>query len=158
MAYPRDGLPIRQRCLEQLRDAFGDIRRSNGYHHDMAVSLIYQAEQLATGGAMPAVVIVDEGRDERIDENICQITHSMPLSIYVAIRVVPGADWTRELSWLVSDIQKAVDDDNQLGGLALYTEVSGPLTYESPIDNIATSELKLDVVYRMKVGNPTSST
>jgi hypothetical protein len=158
MAYPRDGLPIRQRCLENLRGALEDIRRSNGYHHDVAVAYLYQSEKLATGTAMPAVVIVDEGRDERIDENTCQATHLMPLSIYVGLRAVPGADWTRELSWLVSDVQKAVDDDYQLGGLALYTDISGPLTFETPIDNIASAEIKLEVAYRQSIGNPAANT
>lgn len=158
MAYPDDGKPIRVQCLEALRTALEGIRRSSGDYTDIAQVLILESEKLVSGVQMPAAVIVDDGIDERIDENVCQVTQLMPIAVYLGIRTVGGAPWVTEIGWFVADVVKAIDADPQLSATALYTDVVGMSVFESPVDNVASAVVKLNVVYRHVIGDPASIT
>lgn len=160
MAYPNDGDPIRLRCLTALEALLSGIRVSAGFHHDMRYVTILQSEKLASGPATPAAVIVDDGLDERVAELTCQVEQAMPLSIFLVVRAAGGApgQWVREISWLLSDVVKALGDDVQLGGVATYVDMTGMHVYESPLDAMAAAELKVRIVYRHLNTDPAAIT
>lgn len=156
MAYPDDGKPIRLRCQEAIKAALEGIRRSSGYYTDVERVEILQSDLIVKGVQMPFVVIVDDGLDERVEENACQETREMPLAVYLALRVMGGATWVEQIAWFVSDVRKAIDADSQLGGVALYTDTVGVSVFEAPVDGVASAVVKLAVTYRNAIGDPAS--
>ena len=158
MAYPFDLAPKKLRVLEALQANLQDIRKANSFHHDVRGVFIYQGERVLTGTAMPVIVIAPVSRDEHTRRLGCaQVEHSLPVSLYLALDVMPGSEaWHAEMTWLVADVVKTIEDDIQLGGLAVFHEVSGDEIFDvGAQDKLAVAQVDVSISYRHQVGNPT---
>jgi hypothetical protein len=156
MAYPSDGDPIKHDVLEQLRTNFGAIATPN-YHHNVRRAEVFGGQEIQLGRSLPAIVIVPD-RDSVDQYLTCQrIQNVMDITVYGAVRVIPGSSaWRKSIQWLLADIKAAVNADFQLSGKAVYVDLVGEELPEIIDSNIAVGSVSLRVAYRHDFLNPTN--
>jgi|GEM_PF-6475498 hypothetical protein len=156
MAYPSDGDPIKHDVLEALRANMEAIEPPS-YHHDVRRAEVFGGQEIQLGRSLPAIVIVPE--KDQVDKYLtCQrIQNVMDVTVYGAVRVIPGSTaWRKSIQWLLADIKAAVNADFQLSGQAVYIDLVGEDLPEIIDSNIAVGSVSLRVAYRHDFLNPTN--
>jgi len=158
MAYPDDGVkPKKLRVLEELRQAIANISVDNGYKYYIRRAHLYEGGEVALGSAFPAAVLYPSNVDRSVRRINCAATeHNLQVAINVLLRVNTGSTaWRDQLHWLVADVTKAVDDNVQLNGEAVYCQVESDQVYDlGEGETIAAAEVIVSIVYRHATGNP----
>ena len=158
MAYPDDNpKPKKLRVLEALRQTIADISQAAGYKYYIQRAHLYQGAEVALGSAFPAAVLYPANVDRSTRRINCAATeHSLQVAINVLLRVNTGSTaWRDQLHWLVADVTKAIDDNVQLGGEAVYCQVESDQVYDlGEGETIAAAEVIVSILYRHATGNP----
>ena len=151
--YP-DGTPVKQQVLNQLRDNLGAIAKP-AYKHDVRRSDVFGGQEIQLGRALPATIVVPDS-DSVSQYLSCQRIESiMEVTVYAAVRVVPGsARWRESIEFLLADIRKAVNADMQLSGKATYVDLVDEDLPELVDSNVAVGQVHLSVAYRHDFDNP----
>lgn len=154
MAYPNDGDPVVQRLLETLVADMAAIAQPS-YHHDVDRAFLYEGRQITTG-AQKTVIIVVPGQDDTSGFLSCiKNEHLLTISVVGAIKFMPtSTDWKKQGRWLLADMVRAVSQDMQLGGNAVYAEPKSEDLFDAGSDTIAVCQLTLTVNYRHIFDNP----
>lgn len=155
MAYPLDGAPKRWQILEALKAKL-EVIATPLYHHDVKSVNIYETQRMALGTAMPAIAIVP-GEDTLVRSLSCYAEdRSLGVDVYGAIRHGTRDDsWKVECNWLMSDIRRALSQDLQLDGTALWVEFNEQAVFDAVDSNFAVCSVGLSVVYRHAFDDPT---
>lgn len=157
MAYPSDGDPVADRILETLRTNMAAIS-AGSYHHTVNQAFVYEGRQI-TAGTQGTVIVVVPGPDESSGFTSCiQHDHLWTVQIVGAIRFMPtSGDWKTQGRWLLADMVRAVSQDMQLGGDAVYCEPVSEDLFDAGGDSVAVCQLTLRINYRHQYDNPSVS-
>lgn len=158
MAYPLTADPKQQQMLDELVNVLEGITQTNGYHHDVLKVHVYEGHEIVLGSAMPSVVVVPLTAARRTQTVVCaEASYRWDLALVLNLRVIKGSDaWKREIAWLVSDVTKAIDDNIQLNGTAVYCEVLEDEVFDlGAMGQISQAEVTIGVEYRQAIGDPT---
>lgn len=155
MAYPNDGDPVVQRLLETLVTNMAAIKPPS-YHHTVNQAYLYEGRQITTG-TQACVVIVVPGQDDTSGFLSCiRNEHLMSVNVVGALKFMPlSSDWKKQGRWLLADMVRAVAQDIQLGGDAVYAEPKSEDLFDAGSDTVAVCQLTLLVSYRHRFDNPT---
>ncbi len=154
MAYPNDGDPVVQRLLETLVVNMEAIKRPS-YNHDVDRAFLYEGRQITTG-TQKTVIIVVPGQDDTSGFLSCIANeHLFTVSVIGAIRFAPlTTSWKTQGRWLLADMVRAVSQDMQLSGDAVYAEPKSEDLFDAGSDTVAICQLTLLVNYRHQFDNP----
>lgn len=154
MAYPSDGDPVAARILETLRTNMAAIAPSS-YHHTVNAAYVYEGRQIAAGNSVTTICVVP-GQDDASGFNSCILEeHLWQIAVVGVIRLVPNSEsWKTQGRWLIADIKRAVSQDMQLGGDAVYAEPVSEDLFDAGGDTIAVCQVVLRVNYRSQYDNP----
>lgn len=154
MAYPLDGDPVIQRLLETLVADMAAIQEPS-YHHNVDAAYLYEGRQITTG-TQSTVVIVVPGQDDTSGFLSCiKNEHLLSVSVVGALKfAATSGDWKKQGRWLLADMVRAVSQDMQLGGDAVYAEPKSEDLFDAGSDTVAVCQLTLVVNYRHLFDNP----
>lgn len=154
MAYPDDGDPKRLRVLEALRVNMAAIATPQ-FHHDVRVATIFEGRQITVGTYFPAIVIVPIEDNSTGTLSCSKVVHLMQVAIVGGLKYVQGSeDWKTQAHFLITDIQHAITDDLQLGGLATYVEPNTDDVFDNVEAHIAVVQTITTISYRHDFANP----
>lgn len=154
MAYPSDGDPVADRILETLRTNMAAIA-AGSYHHTVNAAFIYEGRQITTG-TQGTVIIVVPGLDDTSGFTSCiKNEHLWTVQLVGAIRFMPSSgDWKTQGRWLLADMVRALSQDMQLGGDAVYAEPISEDLFDAGGDTVAVCQLTIRINYRHLFDNP----
>jgi hypothetical protein len=159
VVHPADPIPKKVRILGALKTNLEAIKKQNSYRTDVARVAVYEGEDLLLGRSLPAIVIVPNSKDihePRFTD--VQVAHSFEVALSLAMSFLPNtttSTWHSAITGLVEDVVKVVEDDIQLGGLAVFVEVVDDEVFDiAPEDQIAEAQVTLTMEYRHTVGDP----
>lgn len=154
MAYPLDGNPVIERILATLATNMEAIA-TPAYHHDVTKAYVYEGRQL-TVGTHPTTIIVVPQADQVSGFLSCNRTeHLTTVALVGVIHLMPGSqDWKTQGQWLIADMVRAISQDIQLGGDAVYCEPTSQDLFDAGQDNIAICQVTTQVNYRHVFDNP----
>ena len=154
MAYPNDGDPVVERLLERLRADIAAIATPN-YHHDVTEAYVFEGRSMSIG-PHPLVAIIIPQTDTVTGFLSCNSTeHDLQVAVIGTIRLMPNsADWKTQGQWFNADVIRAVSQDIQLGGNAVYCEPQSQDLFDAGSNNIAVAQVTLRVNYRHVYDNP----
>ena len=154
MAYPLDGNPVIARILETIRTNVEAIAMPN-YHHDVNKAFVYEGRQLVIGTQNLAAIVVPQ--DDTISGHLsCNRTeHLTTIAVIGAIRLMPGSeDWKIQAQWFNADVIRAISQDQQLGGDAVYWEPTSQDVFDAGQEDVAIAQVVTRVNYRHVFDNP----
>lgn len=154
MTYPDDGDPKRERVLNALAANMLAIAPPL-YRHDVRVATVFEGREIVLGTWYPMIVIVPLDDPSTGTLSCANVDHLMQIAIVGAISYVGGsADWKTQCNWLIADIQHAIAEDLQLGGLAVYVEPTTENVFDNVADGLAVTQTLATVNYRHSFSNP----
>lgn len=155
MVYPNDGDPVVDRLLETLRSNVEAISVAGGYHHDVIGAYVFEGRQMTIGTHNLVAIIVPQ-TDTISGFLACNRTeHILQVAILGTLRLMPNsADWKTQAQWFNSDVLRALSQDVQLGGDAVYIEPQSQDLFDAGQENIAVAQVICRVNYRHVFDNP----
>ena len=158
MAYPDDNTkPKKLRVLEALQSVVGAVNPGNGYKHEIRAAHLYDRGEIVLGGQFPCAVVAPSGTDRHNTRLSCGFSeHRLDVSIAVLSRVMTGSSkYKEDMHWLCADVIKAIEDNIQLGGEAVFCEVTADQVYDlGEGETVAAAEVNVAIKYRHAIGNP----
>lgn len=159
MVYPVNLVPKKVRILEAMQANLSAIKKHAAYRTDVQRVAIFEGEDILFGRSLPAIVIVPATKDEHeLRFTNVQVAHTFTVALALAISFQPNTEtslWHTQITGLVEDVVKVIEDDIQLGGLAIFVEVTNDEVFDiAPDDQIAEAEVTVTMEYRHTVGDP----
>ena len=154
MVYPDDGDPKREQVLNALVANMLAISPPL-FRHDVRMATVFEGREVVLGTYYPMIVIVPLEDPSSGTLSCANVDHLMRVAIVGAISYVGGSvDWKTQANWLIADVQHAIANDLQLGGLAVYVEPNTEDVFDNVEDSLAVTQTIATVNYRHSFTNP----
>ncbi|MCK4248680.1 MAG: hypothetical protein KAX15_02765 [Candidatus Omnitrophica bacterium] len=147
---------VREKILENIETALGDIKIANGYEND--IDSVQRWKQAGNSTKLVPCIILSAGPEEKTPGDpliSCMFNVNVEVWIRHDEETVPGSTDTI-LNSLLGDVEKALAIDETRGGNATDTVITGNMPFET-VEGQAYAGISVDVRihYRHKRGDPT---
>lgn len=145
---------VRERVIANVVTTLQGITEANGYEFDMAeVTRIPQGVLNFASATYPKCLVIEDSED--IQEGVPTYFTTRMLHLSLACWAWQYFDLSQAVNKLLANVEKALSVDHTRGGVAVDTDfISNTTILANDVIPYGGVEIKLDIHYRHKTGDP----